>query len=52
MEAFMSHKKKITKLDERREMQKLMRQRADRTPDRPLPGWILSFWNARRRMPK
>lgn len=46
----MSHEKKMTKRDERREMQKLMQERVDRTPERPAPTWLLRFWIARQRM--
>ena len=44
----MSHETKMSKSDERREMQKLMEERDKRPPDRPEPSWILNFWATRR----
>jgi hypothetical protein len=43
----MSHHKEMTKRDERREMQKLMQERVERTPGRPSPAWLLRFWIVR-----
>jgi hypothetical protein len=37
----------MTKLDERREMQKLMEERDKQTPARTEPEWVLNFWSAR-----
>ena len=45
----MRHHKELTKRDERREMQKLMQERVDRTPERPAPNWLLRFWLVRQR---
>lgn len=45
----MSHHKEMTKRDERREMQKLMQERVDRTPGRSAPAWLLNFWLTRQR---
>ncbi len=46
----MSRQTKMTKRDERREMQRLMRERDKRTADRPEPSWVLNFWANRGRM--
>jgi hypothetical protein len=43
-EAAMSHETKMTRRDERREMQKLMQERKQRTPGRSEPNWVLDFW--------
>lgn len=43
----MSHETKMTKRDERREMQKLMLERDKHTPDRPEPEWVRDFWTTR-----
>ncbi len=40
----MSHETKMTRRDERREMQKLMQERKQRTPGRSEPNWVLDFW--------
>lgn len=46
----MSHATRATKREERREMERLMRERQRRNPTRAEPNWILNFWAERRRM--
>lgn len=46
----MSRKTRVTIREERREMQRLMQERARRNPVRQEPGWVLDFWVERRRM--
>jgi uncharacterized protein (UPF0335 family) len=46
----MSHEKKMTKRDERREMLKLMQARKKSAPERVEQDWVLNFWVNRRGM--
>ncbi|WP_192805164.1 hypothetical protein [Noviherbaspirillum aerium] len=46
----MCRKTRVTIRNERREMQRLMQERAMRNPVRQEPAWILDFWAERRRM--
>lgn len=48
LEVVMQPGQQLTKRDERREMQKLIQERENRTPERPEPNWVVDFWLSRR----
>lgn len=49
-EVAMKHGNKLKKVNERREMLRLMQERGKRTPDRQSPEWMQAFWANRRGM--